>query len=66
MFMGQGVVQLVEALGHKTGGPGLSCRWGPLKFSGNLILLSAFISPGVHTPTNRKEYLRISLAVKSV
>ena len=39
------VPQLVEALGHKTGGSGLDSRYGPWKYSSDLVLLSAFSSP---------------------
>ena len=46
---GHAVVQLVEALRHKTGGSGLDSRWVSLKFASDPIILSAFNSPGLHS-----------------
>jgi hypothetical protein len=46
------------------GGPGLDSQWGPWKFSNDLILLSAFNSPGVQSSCTRNEYQGISLGVK--
>ena len=45
-------------------GPGFDFRCGPWKFSSNLILASAFVSPGFHSASNRNEYQGISLRVK--
>ena len=53
--MGQSVAQLIEALRHKTGGPGFDSRRSPWTFSSELILLSAFSSSGVHSSSNRNE-----------
>ena len=55
---------MVEALRYKTGGLGFDYRWGPWKFSSDLILLSAFSIPEVHSASNRNEYQRIFLSLK--
>jgi hypothetical protein len=59
------VAQLVEALRHKTEGPVLYFRWGPSKFSSDLIFLSTFTSNWVHSASNRNEYQGVSLWVKA-
>jgi hypothetical protein len=61
---GQVVVQLVEALCHKTGGPKYDSHCSPWKFSSDLILLSAFSSLGDHSASNRNEYQEISIGSK--
>jgi hypothetical protein len=61
---GPKVAQLAEALCHKTRGPGSDSRRDPLKFSSNLLLLSAFSSPGFHWASNINEYQGISFGVK--
>jgi hypothetical protein len=43
LFWGHAVTQLVEALHHKTGGPGINFRWDAWKFSRDLI------GPGVRS-----------------
>jgi hypothetical protein len=55
--------EAVEALRHKTVGPGSVFWWGPWKYSGDLILLPAFSSPKFHSASNRNEYQVISLEV---
>jgi hypothetical protein len=46
----------VVALRHKTGSSGFHSRQGFWKFSSDLLLRSAFSSPGVHSASNRNEY----------
>jgi hypothetical protein len=53
--------RFVEALRNKTGGPTFDSRWGPWKFSSDLILLSTFSSPWVHSASNRNEHQGLSL-----
>jgi hypothetical protein len=57
-------VQVVEALPHKTGGPGFASEWRPWKFSSDRIVLSAISIPGVHSASNRNDYHGISLGGK--
>jgi hypothetical protein len=57
------VVQLVEALCHKTGGAGFDPWWGPWKISSDQMLLSAFSRPGSTHP-HRNEYQGLSLGIK--
>ena len=54
------VAQLVEAFRHKIGRPGFDFWWNPWKFSSDVILLSAFSSPVVHSASNRNGYQGIS------
>ena len=49
------MVQLVEALCHKTRGSGLDSRWGTWKFLSDLIPLAAYSTPGFHSASNRNE-----------
>lgn len=58
------MLQLVEALGHKTGGSGLDSRYGPWKYSSDLVLLSAFSSPDTQA-SNRNENQGIALEVSA-
>ena len=55
--------RFVEAMRNKTGGPTFDSRCGPWKFSSDLILLSTFSSPGVHSASNRNEHQGLSLSV---
>ena len=56
------VVRLVEAPRHNTGDLGFDSRWGPWKLSSDLILLSAFSSPGIPSACNRNELCSTSCA----
>ena len=58
-------MQLVEALHQNTIGRGFNSRWGHCDSSSDLILLSAFSSPGVVSASNRNEYQGIFLGVKA-
>ena len=51
---GGAVTQLVEALRHKTGGPGFESRWGSWKSSNDVTLVSEFDSPGVEMSTKER------------
>ena len=48
------MTQLVEALRHKTGGPGFESRWGSWKSSNDVTLVSEFDSPGVEMSTKER------------
>jgi hypothetical protein len=50
------VAQLVEALHHMAGGSGFDFRMGHWNVSSDLTLPSAFVSPGVHSTSNRNWY----------
>ena len=41
---------VVEAMRHKTGGPGFGVRWGPWKFSNDIILLTLSVALGFNQP----------------
>jgi hypothetical protein len=55
----QAVAHFVEALHHKAG-RGFGSRWGDRNFLSDLILMSVFSSPGVHSASNKNEYQRFS------
>ena len=55
---------VAETLCHKTAVSGFDSRWKPWKVLRDLIFLSVFSSPGVHSASNRNMYPGISLRLK--
>ena len=51
---------------HKTKGPGSILCGGSWKSSGDIIVLSSFTKPELHSASNRNEYQEVSLGVKRV
>ena len=43
------------AIPHKTEVPGFDSLWDAWKFSGDLVLMTAFDNTGVHSACNRNE-----------
>ena len=52
--------RLAEALRHKTGDSGSDSRYGPSKFSSDLLLLYALSSTWFHSASKSNEYQGIS------